>query len=262
MSTVANLIFDDVVRDILLGAIRPRDQISERDLVARFGVSRTPVREALKRLFERGFIDSGPKGVAIVAEIDPDELRSLYDLRIELESYAAGLTVAHITNAQIDELNLINKRFAVALADRDLMRMLDVRAEFHALTSAATKNKWLAEILVMLRDKAYTVRHWHWQDADRANQTRKIHDEMVQALRRRDAQKYRELVVQQIEAAITCYEGQLRARPRLMNNESEPRQRRVARVSSQPGRGTAATATGRDSAPAEKQRRKARATTE
>ncbi|WP_322101897.1 GntR family transcriptional regulator [Paraburkholderia sp. J41] len=252
MSTVADLIFDDVVRDILLGAIRPRDHISERDLVARFGVSRTPVREALKRLFERGFVDSGPKGVAIVAEIDPEELRSLYDLRIELEGYAAGLTVENISNAQIDELNRINKRFAAALADRDLMRMLDVRAEFHALTSSATKNKWLAQILVMLRDKAYTVRHWHWQDADRANQTRKIHEEMVQALRRRDAQIYRELVVQQIEAAIISYEGQLRARPRIVSSESEARKRTVSRLSSAQG---SESGLNRDAAPTEKKRR-------
>jgi DNA-binding GntR family transcriptional regulator len=252
MSTVADLIFDDVVRDILLGAIRPRDHISERDLVARFGVSRTPVREALKRLFERGFVDSGPKGVAIVAEIDPEELRSLYDLRIELESYAAGLTVENITNAQIDELNRINKRFTAALADRDLMRMLDVRAEFHALTSAATKNKWLAQILVMLRDKAYTVRHWHWQDADRANQTREIHDQVVLALRRRDVTKYRELVKQQIEAAITCYEGQLRSRPRTAGTEPDARKRVTSRSSSQQGD---AASTSHEKPQAEKKRR-------
>ena len=210
LSTAANQVFEIVVSDILAGILRPGDHISERDLVARFKRSRTPVREAIKRLYERGFVEAGAKGIAVITVFKDQELRDLYELRVQLESYAAPMTVANITAAEIEKLKRINKRYAAALAKRDLVQMLEVRAEFHALTAHATKNRWLAEILVMLRDRAYPVRHSHWQDANRAGQTTDFHDAMIEALRQHNTKRYRELVVQHVRAALEYYESQLR----------------------------------------------------
>lgn len=210
-STAADHVFETVVSDILAGALRPRDQISERDLVNRFGVSRTPVREAIKRLFERGLVEPGPKGVAVVVEIGSEDLHMLYALRQQLESAAAPSIAANITPAELDELQRINRRFKAALSKRDLVGMLEIRAEFHATLVRATRNRWLAEIMTMLRDRAYMVRHLHWQDADRAKQTVDLHNQMIEALRRRDAREFRDLVVRQIRSAIDCYDRQLRA---------------------------------------------------
>lgn len=210
MSTVADRVLDQIVGEILAGSFRPREQLSERYLVTRFGVSRTPVREAIKRLFERGLIETGPKGVATVAEIEGDDLHKLYEVRLMIEGHAAVLTAANVAAREIADLQRINKRFSAALRKRDLVRMLEVRAEFHALTAAATRNRWLAEIMVMLRDRAYAVRHLHWQDAARAAQTVIVHDLMIAALEARDSKRYRDLVLRQIRTAIDCYDNQLR----------------------------------------------------
>ena len=91
VSTAASQVFEIVVSDILAGILRPGDRLSERDLVLRFKLSRTPVREAIKRLFERGFVEAGPKGVAVIAVFNDEELRDLYSLRVQMESYAAPL---------------------------------------------------------------------------------------------------------------------------------------------------------------------------
>jgi DNA-binding GntR family transcriptional regulator len=214
LSTVADQVFEQVVADILGGALRPRDHLSERYLVERFGVSRTPVREAIKRLFERGLVTNGPKGVAVVAEIDDDDVRKLYAVRVMIEGHAAPLVAANITAKEIAELRRINRAFAAALRKRDLARMLEVRAQFHALTAAATRNRWLAEMLVALRERAYAVRHLHWQDASRAAQTVTAHEEIIEALESRDAKRYRDLVLAQIRAALECYEARLRPAPR------------------------------------------------
>jgi|GEM_PF-2374650 len=212
-STEADRVFDGVVGDILAGVTRPRERISERDLVAKYGVSRTPVREAIKRLFERGFAEPGPKGVAVIVEISNDDLLKLYELRLQLEEKAASDTVANITAEEIEELGRINKRFSSALEKRDLVEMLEVRAEFHALLARATRNPWLQMVLVMLRDKAYVVRHYHWQDLDRATQTMHLHALMIDALRRRATADYREMALRQIRSAIDVYESRLRAKP-------------------------------------------------
>ena len=228
--TAADRVFNSVVSDILAGGLRPRDQISERDLVERFGVSRTPVREAIKRLFERGMVESGPKGVAVVTELASADLRKLYELRLQLESNAATLTATNIMPAELDELRRMNRQFGAPLARRDLVRMRQVRADFHAILVQATRNRWLAEILAMLRDRAYVVRHLHWQDAERAAQTLRIHEQMIDALGRRDAKEYRELVVRQIRAAVECYESQLRppsVGPNRARTSLEPRRVRA-----------------------------------
>lgn len=210
-STEADRVFNGIVTDILAGAIRPRDRLSERELVSRFGVSRTPVREATKRLLERGFIETGPKGVAVVIDISAEDLRKLYTLRLQLEGSAARQIVPNITPQEIDQLKQINRRFKAALGQRDLVSMLEVRADFHAVLSGAARNRWLEQVLVMLRDKAYMVRHYHWQDFDRAAQTLDIHGQMIKALEARDTETFVQLVSQQISAAIATYENRLQA---------------------------------------------------
>jgi len=209
VTTAANRIFEQTVSEILRGSLRPGDQISERYLVTRFGVSRTPVREAIKRLFARGLVEPGPKRVAVVAEIDGEDIHKLYAVRLMIEGYAAGLTAANITQREIAELRRINRRFRQALKQRDLARMLEVRAEFHAITASATRNRWLGEIMAGLRERAYAVRHLHWQDPARAAETVVAQDLLIDALEARDAKRYRDLIVRQVRAALECYDAQL-----------------------------------------------------
>jgi DNA-binding GntR family transcriptional regulator len=220
-STEADRVFDSVVSAILAGTLRPRERISERDLVSRFGVSRTPVREAIKRLFERGLVQAGPKGVAVVIEVGADDLRKLYDVRLQMESWAALATVANVTDAEIERMRKVNKQFGAALQKRDLVRMLEVRAEFHAVAAEATRNRWLAEMLIMLREKSYVVRHFHWQDFERAAQTLRIHEQMLVALEKRDKKAYHDLVILQIQGAIDSFSNQLRV-PVINDYRSAP----------------------------------------
>jgi DNA-binding GntR family transcriptional regulator len=223
MGTVADDIFEFIVTDILSGSLRPNEAISERALVERYGASRTPVREALKRLQDRGFLILGPKGVSVVRDMPIEELRDLYALRLWLEREAALLVAKQITREEIARLRQINRRFADAVARRDLLRMLEVRAEFHSTALAATRNRWTAEILIQLREKAYLVRHWHWQDAARAEQTIQLHERMIDALQRKDGKQYSRLVVEQIQAALELYADRLTARPAKGNLGSRTR---------------------------------------
>lgn len=210
-STAADRVFARIVSDIFTGVIRPRDAISERDLVERYGVSRTPVREAIKRLFERGLLDWGPKRVAVVKEITRKDMKDLYDLRLRLEARAAGLTAKHVSATELARLREINREFSRAYRARELGHMLDVRAQFHAVLVQATRNRWLAKVLVTLRDEAYAVRHAHWQDPERAGQAIRMHREMIDALAAGRATRYREIVLRQIRDGLDTYLSRLRA---------------------------------------------------
>ncbi len=115
----------------------------------------------------------------------------------------------YITPAEIGQLRRINQRFAKAAERRDLIAMLEVRAEFHGVVTDAVRNRWLSEVLAELREKAYVVRHWHWQELARARETIRLHDAMIAALVKRDTRRYRNLVVEQIRAALDAYSARL-----------------------------------------------------
>ena len=208
--TSADRVFSQIVSDIHAGVIRPRDAISERDVVRRFGVSRTPAREAIKRLFERGFLQVGSRRMATVKEITEKDLRDLYDLRLRLEAEAANLTAKYITDSEVSELRSINREFVRAFRARDLARMLRVRAQFHSVLVHATRNTWLAKMLIMLRDEAYVVRHAHWEDPSRARDAIKMHQEMIDALAAGDTARYRRVTLRQIRDGLSTYLSRLR----------------------------------------------------
>jgi DNA-binding GntR family transcriptional regulator len=211
--TAADAVFSKIVADIQAGVVRPRDRLSERELVHRFGVSRTPVREAIKRLYERGFLEFGPKRVAIVKEVTEKSIQDLYRLRVRLESEAALLTAKHITTAELQKLRHINREFAKAYRARNLGWMLDVRAQFHAALVEATRDTWLAKILILLREEAYVVRYAHWQDPTRASQAIQMHQQMIDALAAKKPARYREIVLRQISDGLDTYLSTLRPTP-------------------------------------------------
>lgn len=243
-STEADRVFNGIVADIMGGVIRPRDRLSERDLVARYGVSRTPIREATKRLLERGFVEAGPKGVAVVVDMSPQDLRQLYTLRLQMETTAAKQIAANITPEEIEQLKVINRKFKAALTQRDLLKMLEIRADFHAVLTRATRNRWLEMVLIMLRDKAYMVRHYHWQDFDRAEHTLEIHNQIIKALEpRKDPGLFQQLVSQQISAAIAVYENRLQVPAWSTSPVRAAEPARAATAKKAPARKTKAVAT-------------------
>ncbi len=240
-ATTSAQIFAQLMRDILSGSLRPRDQLSERDLVRRFGASRTPVREAVKRLFEKGFLVRGARGTAVVRDVTREEVVELYALRLRLERWAALLTARHVTPGELARLEEINRRFEKAVAERDLPRMLDIKAEFHSTTAAATRNRWLADVLVSLRERAYVVRYASWQDVRHAQETVEIHEQMIDALRWRDGRRYQRLVLEHVRKPRDMYLSRLVAPPPGQPPLPPPREPAAARPGRPPRRRRATT---------------------
>lgn len=223
--TISDQIYSQLMRDILSGTLRPRELLSERDLVVRFGVSRTPAREAVKRLLERGFLTVGRKGIPVVREVGREEVEELYALRLTLEKFAATLTVRHITPQEITQLVEIARRFEKAVEEQDLSKMLDVKAEFHWVTAKATRNRWLAQVLTDLREKVYVVRSIIWQDPQHGWKTVKAHEGIIAALRRRDLKRYRKLLIDHIRGPLESYLSRL-----VPRHESKPTNALLARL--------------------------------
>ncbi|MBO8141304.1 MAG: GntR family transcriptional regulator [Firmicutes bacterium] len=148
----------ELVRDwISAGMIRPGERLSEEDLARRAGVSRTPVREALKRLEAEGFVQIIPYRGVIVAEPSEDELAELGVVRECLEELAARLAAQSITHAEIFALEAMEEEFEAAVAAGDVARMTETNQKLHEAVWRAGRNRVLVQLLRRLRDR--NIRH-------------------------------------------------------------------------------------------------------
>jgi DNA-binding GntR family transcriptional regulator len=133
-------IYEYVIKDILNGAFKPGDYLTEMSLCERYKVSRTTVREALLRLSLEGFLTQFRKGGYLVKKISYEELFEFMDIRLVLETYATKLAVQKITD---ETLELLHKN-SISNNNDD---WLDMNNNFHLTIAQATGNKRLAKII-------------------------------------------------------------------------------------------------------------------
>ncbi|MGO2051312.1 hypothetical protein CIK76_02325 [Glutamicibacter sp. BW80] len=134
--------------DLLRGAFAPGDPLREVALAERFGVSRTPVREALTRLLHEGLLERRARGL-FVREIDPEQIMQVYDLRIMLEGQAAAEAARSRTDPDLVRLEALVERDR-ALVDPDDSTRLLTNIEFHRSLWRAAHNPVLEDLLERL----------------------------------------------------------------------------------------------------------------
>lgn len=150
MSKNADLAYREIRSMILQGKFAPGERLPERILVEALNVSRTPVREALRRLNAEGLVVFEPHCGARVPSLDPREVEDLYELSVTIESLAAGLAAKRATAAHVRALErvLTQLEAAVERAEADLLECytaLDL--QFHDLIIQATSNARLGTVL-------------------------------------------------------------------------------------------------------------------
>lgn len=152
---------NDRVRDalrqaIIAGEFKPGDRLVEGRLAERFGVSRNPVREALKALASEGIAEIVPRRGAFVAEIKDDEIREVIELRSALEGLGARLAARRLDPRAAEILPAILDEGEEAVAQRDVNRLRKLNDHFHVALAEASANRYLTDIIRSLRGKT----HW------------------------------------------------------------------------------------------------------
>ena len=135
---------------ILNGESKPGERLKERDLVAELGASRTPIREALRQLSSEGLVVTRPRRGMIVADLEPREVKEIFDLGVILESFAAKLAALSATDEDIDRLKSLIDTMDQTLshASEDAFkRYIQLDRDFHDAISSAARNGRLQAIL-------------------------------------------------------------------------------------------------------------------
>jgi DNA-binding GntR family transcriptional regulator len=167
--------------------LAPDEVLRDHDLAARLGVSRTPVREALRRLEDEGLVVTSFHKWTKVAPSDVAEVERLYPVVAALEAMAVELSLAHVSTADLNQLDNLNKAMAQAIRQRDVERAAELDVQFHGLIVQRSGNVEIEKLLEGLRPRIKRLELAHFGNTLIANQSVAEHKDIVAALRRGDA---------------------------------------------------------------------------
>jgi len=148
----------EIRKRIIAGEMKPGHRLKEKELCQLFGLSRTPVREALVRLQQEGFVEEAEGKKFKVSEITLKSILELHEIRELMEGHAVKRVAKNRTRAQVDELRELTKRMEQALGVRDPDLFFEADLEFHAKLIRFCGNRALQDLAVQLTEKIQRVR--------------------------------------------------------------------------------------------------------
>jgi DNA-binding GntR family transcriptional regulator len=177
---------------IIAGEFMPGDKIPERQLCEQFGVSRTPLREALKVLAAEGLLQLAPNRGAVVAALNEDEIEECVPISEAIEDLAGQLACEHITDAEIAELKSLLGRMGAEHAKGNRSGFISATRQIHEKIVEATRNPLLGTIY----DTVYFRLGWNRMmselPADEAARILEDHRQIVAALSARERERVSE----------------------------------------------------------------------
>lgn len=184
---------------VIEGAIAPGSKLNERALCERLGVSRTPLREAIRLLAAEGLVALEPGRGAYAALLSAEDIGHAFDVIAALEGLAGELAARSITEAELAELRALQFEMQACFERRDLSGYYRLNARIHELINAAARNPVLEATWRQLNARLHSVRFRSNQDERKWAQAVQEHAQMVQALQARDGARMRELMVTHLQ---------------------------------------------------------------
>lgn len=188
--------------EIIKGSLKPGTKLSEGKIAEQMGVSRTPVREALKELAAEGFVKMNPNQAVAVSNASVKDVQEVLQIRGVLEGLAARLATKTINEEEIKELEKYQKRMEQYTNKDDVLAFSEMDAEFHELILNICGNNRLIQIRKNLSDQAHRYRIRSLSVPGRLKYSLKEHQEIVEALKRKDAEQADRLSQKHIENVL------------------------------------------------------------
>lgn len=185
--TLADKLATAIADGILNGALKPGLRLDEIGLARQHGVSRTPVREALRQLMQSGLIDMRPRKGAVVSKATPVEIESLFVAMAEMEATCARLAAMSMTPIERRRLQARHEAMMALATAGDLDAYSDANVAFHSAIYAGAHNAPIAEFALGLRRRVGPFRRAQFQVEGRLLRSNQEHDAVVRAILSGDA---------------------------------------------------------------------------
>ncbi|MDD3253474.1 MAG: GntR family transcriptional regulator [Lachnospiraceae bacterium] len=180
-----DVVFNTLRQAILKGELEPGERLMEIQLADRLGVSRTPIREAIRKLELEGLVLMIPRKGAEVAKISEKSLRDVLEVRRSLEELAIELACQRMTEDDINALEAAQAAFKTAVNAGDAMNIAETDEHYHDIIYNGTGNNRLVQILNNLREQMYRYRLEYIKDADKRQILVVEHEHILKALHHR-----------------------------------------------------------------------------
>lgn len=207
MSRASERAYDKIRAFLLSGGAKPGEQLTEDQLAQITGVSRTPVREAVRRLEAEMLLVRSESKRLFVADWSRDDISEMFTLRQMLEGHAAQRAAARLTVEQIDQLEGVNRELhdAVSKEPPDIGRFLDANRTFHEIITEAAHSPRLGQVLAMLVEQPVVLRTARLYSIDDLKQSARDHDELIAAFRAGDAEWARAVMASHLRRAFHAF---------------------------------------------------------
>lgn len=196
-----------LVAEIGAGLLRPGDRLTETELAQRLGLSRTPVREAIRQLESDGLVTHVPRFGAVVRTLDPAEITELYEMRAVLEGTAAQFAARAAVEIELDDLEEINAAMLAATTPRE---RYEANRQFHWMLLNAARNRFLVKTVEAVQKTLLILGPSTLEERARSEEAFTEHTDLLAALRARDGSGAEAAMRSHIEAAHRARLRQMR----------------------------------------------------
>ena len=194
-----DVVFQTLRQAILRGELEPGERLMEIHLANRLGVSRTPIREAIRKLELEGLVVMIPRRGAIVASITEKDLKDVLEVRRTLEIMAGEIACERITPELLEQLKNTGHEFMVRKDTNDFTSLAEVDVKFHDIIYAATGNQRLISILNNLREQMYRYRLEYLKDTGSHERLNSEHYEIYEGIRNGDKETVKAAIGRHID---------------------------------------------------------------
>lgn len=207
-----DVVFRTLRQAILKGELKPGERLMEIQLANKLGVSRTPIREAIRKLELEGLVLMTPRKGAEVAEITEKSLKDVLEVRRALDELAVRIACDKMTKEQLDDLKAAAGAFKLAVREGDITGIAEADVSFHDVIYFATDNQKLIQLLNNLREQMYRYRIEYLKRTDFHPLLICEHTEMIKAIEGRKKEEAGRVVGQHIDNQVEAIADALRAK--------------------------------------------------
>lgn len=193
------VIFNSLREAIIVGELKPGERLMEVQLAEKMGVSRTPVREAIRKLELEGLVTMIPRKGAHVADLSVKDIMDVLEVRASLDGLATALSAERITDEEIKELKNVHNQF-ISYAEKDnLQGSIKKDVEFHDVIYRSSRNEKLIQITNNLREQVQRFRVIYLKEHSIYREIIKEHMEIYDAIIKKDVESAHKLAQRHIK---------------------------------------------------------------
>lgn len=182
------VVFETLREAIRDGVLKPGERLMEIHIAEQLGVSRTPVREAIRKLELEGYVIMMPRRGTYVSNLSIKDINEVFEIRTSLDSLASGLAAERITEDELEQLQRLLVEIGIAIKEQDMDKIVETDMKFHDMLYQASRNDRLVGIIFNLREQLTSFRAKSMSYPGRLEATLEEHRKIVDTIAQGDVE--------------------------------------------------------------------------